>query len=1114
VINQELSMHEKNGTLIQHLFRRAAAECAGRVACAWKDRRITYAELERETNRLANHLHSAGLGKGSIVAIALSEPPQLIEAVVAVLKAGCVFVPLNAAEPPQRLRAMIREVEPDAFIVDGEAYEGIAAASAGGAHSAVAVVLDRPENFVADARLPELPGSPAAAGCESPPVDAHPDDMCYVFFTSGSTGEPKGVAGRLGSLSHFIHWEIETLAIGPGSRVSQMASPTFDAFLRDVFVPLCSGARICIPDSRETVLDPRQLVHWIDERGLTLVHCVPSIFRSLIAQPLDAGMFAGLRHIVMAGERLFPSEIRRWMEVFGTRVQLINLYGATENTMAKFCYFIVEADRHAPFIRIGKPMPGAAAFILDPEVRRCPPGVAGEIYISTPFLTHGYYGRPELTRQVFVRNPLSPDSHELVYKTGDLGRLLPDGNYELLGRVDQQVKVRGFRVEPGEVEARLKQHPSVLDAAVVLRGADPDRQQLVAFVVAPARPTAGELRRFVQEALPDHMVPAGIALLDGLPLTPHGKVDREALPDADAARPESDAEFVAPRSSAEEKLSEIWSRVLQVDNPGVNDDFFELGGHSLTAAQMIAEIRAAFGVELQLRALLDAPTPALLASKIEQEARANGGMGEAAGDGGRLEIRSAPHDEAVPLSYSQQRMWLSVQLNPDQPTWNSPVVLRIKGPLNLHAFTQSLKEIVRRQHSLRTVYESSGARPVQRVAPPAPLPFRTVDLDGLGEELKESEALALARLEIRAPIDLDRPPLMRVMRIRLGADDCLMLLTFHHIATDEWSRNVFEYELLTLYRSFAAGLPGSLPELKLQYTDFAHSQRQWLDGGLLDGQRAYWRRQLAAAPPLLTLLEGRSSPGTRALEGALYQWTLSPATSRSVRKLAGAGSATLFVVLLAMLKVFLYRQTGQTDLVVGTDIANRARAGTEEIVGFFVNVVAMRTRLSPGLSFREALARVRQTALEAPDNQDLPFEEVLRELSPERARDPLFNVFFLTEHPPKMEFVLEGLELSKVEFDTGVALRDLSLYASDGPAGIVCTWNYKTRLFDRSTVERWTDSLRTLISSIVDHPDLPIGELDMLSPKARALRAAEESRREEKSRSRLRDVGRKPVAYS
>ncbi|MET0647783.1 MAG: amino acid adenylation domain-containing protein [Pyrinomonadaceae bacterium] len=1106
-------MHEQHGTM-QHLLRQTAEECADRVAYEWKERRVTYAELERETNRLANYLRSSGLARGAIVAIALRDPARLVESVVGVLKAGCVFVPLNADEPQQRLGAMMQEVEPDAVIVDDETYKSIAAAAGGGAKSAGAIVLGRPANFEADAHLEELPGSPAAAGCESPTVDARPDDMCYVFFTSGSTGQPKGVAGRSGSLLHFVRWEIETLGVGPGSRVSQLAAPTFDAFLRDVFVPLCAGATICIPDSRETVLDTRQLVRWIDERGLTLIHCVPSIFRSLIAQPLDAGMFAGLRHLVMAGEQLFPSEIRRWMEVFGTRVQLVNLYGATENTMAKFCYFIGEADQHAPFIRVGKPMPGAAAFILDAEGRDCPPGVAGEIYINTPFLTHGYYGRPELTQQVFVRNPLNSDSGEIVYKTGDLGRLLPDGNYELLGRVDQQVKVRGFRVEPGEVEARLKQHASVLDAAVVLRGADPDRQRLVAFVVAPSRPSAGELRRFVQEALPEYMVPASVTLLDMLPVTPHGKVDRGALPDADAARPELDAEFVAPRSGVEEKLSEIWSRALQVDSPGVNDDFFELGGHSLTATQIIAQVRATFGVELQLRALLDAPTIALLTPKIEQEARTSGEPRRATGDGGRLEITPAPRAAAVPLSYSQQRMWLSVQLHPDQPTWNSSIVLRIKGPLNLHAFTQSLEEIVRRQHSLRTVYESPGGRPAQRVTPPAPVPFRTVELAGLGRDVKEGEALARARLAIRAPIDLSRPPLIRVTRIRLGADDCLMLVTLHHITTDEWSRNIFEYELLTLYRSFAAGLPAPLPELKLQYADCAYSQRRWLDRGLLDDQRSYWRRQLATAPPLLTLLEGRSSPGARALEGALYQWVLSPAASRSVRELAGAESATFFVVLLAMFKVFLYRQTGQADLIVGTDFANRSRAGTEEIIGFFVNIVAMRTRLAPDLSFRQILARVRHTALEAHDNQDLPFEEVLKELPPERTRDPLFNVFFLTEHPPKAAFVLAGLELSKVEFDTGVALRDLALYASDGAAGIVCTWNYKTRLFDRPTVERWTDSFRTLIDSILAHPDLSVGELEMLSPEARALRASEESRREEKSLSRLRSAGRKPVAYS
>ena len=601
---------------LQQMLSNAARTHGDKIALEFNGQSVLYADLERTTNRLARHLIRS-VPKGSVIALLIEDRIKLIEAVIAVLKAGCVFMPLSANNPDRRLKLMVEKARPDLFIGEQMNCDRIASLGTALGQQSRFILLDHSE-MVIDSH--EGLGRLAESDSSLPFDLTDADDMCYIYFTSGSTGVPKAIAGRAASLLHFIKWEIRRFDVTADWRTSQFATPTFDAFLRDIFVPLCAGATSCIPESSDVILDPPELIRWIDENNITLIHCVPSIFRSLLREPLTPEQFGSLKYIIMAGEQLYGSEIKRWMDVFGERIGLVNLYGATENTMAKFCHFIKAADANRKTIPIGRPIDGATAIILDSERNICDPGVVGEIYIRTPFLTLGYYNDPQLTKEVFVQNPFNLDSKDIIYKTGDFGRLLPDGNFELIGRRDNQVKIRGLRVELGEIESVLKQHPGVDDAVVRLWDEDKDVQRLVAYVVANrAYPGAiGELREFTEECLPEHMVPSSYVMLEKLPLTPNGKIDRDALPSPDYSISQSREPFVMPTTPIETALAQIWSQILRVENIGINDSFFSLGGHSMLGTQVMSRVRQEFQVDVPLRDLFDRPTIAGLAAAIEK----------------------------------------------------------------------------------------------------------------------------------------------------------------------------------------------------------------------------------------------------------------------------------------------------------------------------------------------------------------------------------------------------------------------------------------------------------------------------------------------------------------
>jgi amino acid adenylation domain-containing protein len=575
---------------IQEMFCEAAARFKDQPAISYANQTTTYAALDAKANNLANFLIASGAPKGSIVAVLIEDPVQVIAAIIGILKAGCVFVPLDPSIPEKRLEVMVAEVSPGWFLYESR-FSGIVERIAG--DSARVISVDEYSSF---------------NNSEPPATEYDPNDKCYVFFTSGSTGKPKGIVGRLKGIDHFIKWEIKTLGLSEGVRVSQLTTPAFDAVLRDIFVPLCAGGTICIPPGRDTILDIKKLIDWLDIEGISVMHCVPSIFRAIVNEDVNSDYFAELTHILMAGEPLLPRDVGKWSDKFGDRVQLVNLYGPSETTMTKFAYFVKPGDGELESIPIGKPIEGCAAVLVDAENKVCAPGTIGEIYIRTPFRTHGYFNQPDLTQQVFVPNPFSNDPNDIVYKTGDLGRVMADGNFEFLGRRDMQVKIRGTRIELSEIDKLLRAHEAVKDLAVVDREDANGNKYLCAYVVLGQPVETGEFRDYLSSRLPAEMVPSAFVLMDKLPRTISGKVDRKALPAPGQLRAEVETLFTPPRTPIEATLVEIWSEVLGIDRVGIDNNFFEMGGHSLLVFQVISRVREAFGVDLPLRTVFEAPT--------------------------------------------------------------------------------------------------------------------------------------------------------------------------------------------------------------------------------------------------------------------------------------------------------------------------------------------------------------------------------------------------------------------------------------------------------------------------------------------------------------------------
>ena len=779
--------------------------------------------------------------------------------------------------------------------------------------------------------------------------------------------------------------------------------------------------------------------------------------------------------VIIGGERVSPEYVKTWQTHVGDYPQLINTYGPTEATVVATAYPIAANSNIDSEVPIGKPIANIQTYVLDRNLQPLPIGVRGELHIGGIGVARGYLNRPELTREKFIPNPFTNSTTERLYKTGDLVRYLSDGNIEFLGRIDNQVKIRGFRIELGEIESLLNTHPQVNQAVVLVREDIPGNKRLVAYLVTKNESlTTKQLREFLTSKLPEYMVPSAFVTLDTLPLTTNSKVDRKALPFSDSISREN--EYVAPRTQSEETIANIFASVLRVQNVGIHDNFFELGGHSLLATQLISRLREAFSLEIPLRIVFESPTVAQLDQSLTE-----------LGTNPKLlslpPIQPRTQNEQLPLSWAQERLWFLNQLEGSSATYNSSIGFRITGNLNINALQKALSEIFCRHEVLHTSFQTVNGRPIQVINPEAKININLVDLQQLPSTSRENVLNQQIQQEATTPFNLEIAPLMRCNLYQLQNEEYVFLLTMHHIVSDAWSMGVLIRELSSLYKAFTRREPSPLAKLPIQYADFAVWQRKWLSREVLQNKLNYWLAQLHGAPELLQLPIDRPRPTVQTYQGSTQYFTLNADLTKKLRILCRDSGTTVFMTLYAAFATLLYSYSGQSDILIGSPIANRNYSEIESLIGFFVNTLVLRTNVEDNLSFEKLLSQVRETTLKAYEHQDVPFEKVVEALQPKRSLSysPLFQVMFVLQNAPLGKLELPGTKWSNLNKDSVIAKFDLTVSITEGERELVCKWKYNNDLFDGSTIERMANHFQNLLCMIVENPQQSVGELLLLS---------------------------------
>ena len=1054
---------------VQEMFSRMAAEFGPKAAIDRGGRQTSYAKLEAESNRLANLLREGGAGQGTIVGLLTGEPERIITGILGVLKAGAVFVPLDPTFPEGRLRTMSEQVEPQWYVSETKHLDKLNQLRGNADHEAKTVCFDGDE-FLKYDRV------------DNPGVPGDPDAPCSIYFTSGSTGKPKAILGRLKGIDQFMRWEIDAVKAGPGTRVSQLASPAFDGFLKDVFVPLCSGGTVCAPESRDIILDAWSLADWLDVEQVEVLHCVPSLFRALLNENLNSRYFEAMKCIVMTGEPLYPADVKRWRDVFGDRVRLFNIYGTTETTLSKFAYEIKPEDVDRPSIPVGKLIDGEQTMVIDSRGELCGLGAVGEIHIRTQYRSHGYYGEPELTRQVFVPNPLTGDPNDLVHKTGDFGRLLKGGDLEHLGRRDQQVQIRGVRIELGEIENLLRANEEVADVAVIDRDDADGNRFLIAYVTMKNGTGAGTLRQYLAERLPATMVPSAFVELDQLPRTLNGKIDRKALPALESLNTETETQS-GKLTPIEEIVAGIWCEVLRLPEIGRNGNFFNLGGHSLLVTQVLARVREYLKIELPVRSVFESPTLGEFSQRV-QEHISHGRQSE------QTAITRMAREPEMPLSFSQQRMWFFEQLSSGMSAFNIALGVRFTGALNVTGLEQTFSEIIRRHEGLRTVFPESKGQPVQVIQSPGVFKLPIVDLSTLPEAEREPEAARIAREETVRVFDLAKGPLVRPKLLRVNANDHIVICTMHHIIGDGQSFEVLIAEMSQIYSTFTEGRPSSLPEVNVQYVDYAAWQRQWLQGDELEKRLAYWRTQLADAPERLNLPLARRRPKVQQFGGTFQETQLSKELSVALRELTRREGLTLFITMLAAYVLLLNQYTDDEDVVVGSVYANRERVEAEKVIGILANTIVLRVNLQGAQTFRDVLRQVRQVCLDAYTYQLSP--ELIREDFSARGedRERLFDVWFQLDTAHQEQLSMNGLQTSWYSEGKEVTRFELSLSLADLEEGISIKVDYDDAIFNAQTTAQMLEDYVALLRLMAADPEKNLTTITLTSSGAAAAAVA------------------------
>ena len=1099
--------------LVHALVERAASRAADAPAARHGALRITYGELNDRANRLARYLRRAGAGPESLVAVCIERSIDVLVAILGILKAGAAYVPVDPDYPRERIAFLLEDAGASLAVTQASLTDRIA-------HAGTRVVRIDAERAAIDRE---------DAGDLALPLS--PDALAYTVYTSGSTGRPKGVAMSHRAIANMLAWQRRDSApsaaaegadphVAPdvrgdaaraadAPRTLQFASLSFDVSFQEIFSTLTAGGEVILVSEDERRDAPR-LLRLIAENGVERLF-LPFVALDQIAGAAvsEGALPASLREIDTAGEqlRITPAIAAFFARLPGCR--LVNHYGPSEAHLVTAFELTGDPSQWEALPSIGRPIANASVHLLDEDGRPVPLGAPGELYVGGAGLARGYHGRPDLTAERFVPSPLPDEPGARLYRTGDIARLGEDGNLAFLSRRDLQVKIRGYRVEPGEIEAALVGHPAVRQAAVVAHEARGGKR-LAAYVVLDPGAAAGAasseartsltsaLRAHLAASLPEYMLPAAILVQEALPLTPNGKVDRAALPEPEWGVAESG---VRPRTPEEELVCGIFAEVLGVPRAGTTDHFFELGGHSLLATQVVSRVRRALGVELPLRVLFETPTPAAIAAEAVV-LRRRGAPAPPPLSRAEAGARTRP-------SFAQMRLWFLHALEPSSAVYNLPAAMRIEGRLDTEALARALATLVARHEALRTRFVQGPGGPEARIDE-APAPEATVGGrdaapesgaaptgEGSGrvsvEDLRtrpgESDDEGLSRVlaeEATRPFDLEAGPVMRARLLRLGPETHVLSLVTHHIAADGWSLGILVREIGALYEAYAAGRPSPLAPPRVAYADWAAWQRAWLAEGEEDRQLAWWREELRGAPPALTLPSDRARPARLEGLGAALDLRISAPLVARLSALARAEGATLHMALLAAYAWTLLRHAGQEEIVVGTPVANRRAAEAEEIVGFFVNTLAVRVRAGgAGLDFRGLLARVRAASLGAYANQDVPFERVVEEIQPERTlnRAPLFQTAFALQNARLPRVALSGLTMTPVEADTGTSKFDLMLMMGETEeGGLEGAFEYSTELFDRDTIAAIAVRLERILEEAAASPDAALDTLPLVDP--------------------------------
>uniref|UniRef100_UPI00046B0577 non-ribosomal peptide synthetase n=1 Tax=Caldalkalibacillus mannanilyticus TaxID=1418 RepID=UPI00046B0577 len=1022
-------LHDFNSTTAEHqkekaihqLFEDQVSRSPDAIAVIFDDEKWTYRELNDRANQLAHTLRANGIQAEQLVGLMVERSFHMIVGMLAILKAGGAYVPIDPEYPEERVRYMLQDSGAQILLTQSELVHHIS-------FEGKTILLENQDQYHDDRSNLEY--------------QYNPNHLAYVIYTSGTTGNPKGVMVEHANLVDYVQTFVQEFQIVQDDHFLQQASISFDTSVEELYPPLVTGASLVIT-SKDDMLDSKILAEKIAQEKISIVSCSPLLLNELNKHLHDHSV----RIFISGGDVLFKSHFLNLVPA-----KVYNTYGPTEGTVCATYYQCTYDEQQS--IPIGKPIANKKVYILNASNQLQPIGVPGELCVAGTGVARGYLNRPELTAEKFVANPFEPS--EVMYRTGDAARWLPDGNIEYIGRLDNQVKIRGYRIELGEVEAQLLNIDSVQEAVVTAHEDTSGEKNLCAYYVSSLTWSISELREKLVQALPAYMIPTYFVQLEQLPTTSNGKVDRKALPAPEAAL-QSSAEYVAPRTEEEEKLVQIWREVLGVEKIGVKDHFFDLGGHSLRAMNLVSKINKEMNVNLPLRAVFRSPT-------VEAMAEVIGGLEK----NQHMSIPKVSDSDVYPVSSAQKRLYILHQLVGGEQSYNMPSELILEGPLDRERLENVFLELIHRHETLRTCFEMVEGEPVQRIQ--SDVHFEMPYIQAGEKEINE-----IVQDFVR-PFDLEKAPLLRVGLVEEHKDRHILMLDMHHIISDGVSIEILIHELVQLYHG------KELSPLRIQYKDYAVWQQSEVQSEQMKQQEAYWLKSFANELPVLELPTDYPRPAVQNFAGSLYEFVIDQDISKKIEKVANQSGATMYMVLLAAYKTLLYKYSGQEDLIVGTPIAGRQHADLEPLIGMFVNTLAIRSYPSGEKTFKEFLEEVKETTLEAYENQDYPFEELVENLNLGRdlSRNVLFDTLFALQNTEQEKLELEGLNIKPYPQEHKVAKFDLTFTIEEAEEGLLCEIEYATTLYNHVTIERMATHFKELLEAVVESPEETLASYHMI----------------------------------